>query len=55
MEKGELENKIHSLKARLKRQQAINKLQDKQLKRMELKYKNLIIDYRILNKKTIKQ
>ncbi len=43
MDKLELENKIHSLKARLKRQQAINKLQDKQLKRMEKKYKELII------------
>ena len=38
----ELKEKIHSLNSRLKRQIVINKLQDKQLKRLEKKYLQLI-------------
>mgnify|MGYP003638904758 FL=1 len=38
----ELKEKIHSLNSRLKRQIVINKLQDKQLKRLEKKYFELI-------------
>jgi hypothetical protein len=38
----ELKDKIHSLNSRLKRQIANNKLQDKQLKRLEKKYMELI-------------
>ena len=38
----ELKEKIHSLNSRLKRQIVINKLQDKQLKRLEKKYIELI-------------
>jgi len=39
----ELKEKIHSLNSRLKRQIANNKLQDKQLKRLEKRYYNLIL------------
>ena len=38
----ELKEKIHSLNSRLKRQIVINKLQDKQIKRIEKKYIELI-------------
>ena len=38
----ELKDKIQSLNSRLKRQIVINKLQDKQLKRLEKKYRELI-------------